>query len=71
MTPTHHDPVLFRTHPGAHQEKGFVIGRCKDRHGWRFDVMSTQGRFDNLTDVVLDEEEAERLRQIELDALGE
>ncbi len=68
------DAVLFIPEVGDHEQSGTIIGRCKSRDGWYFDIETADGdRFDNIPErrVRLDEEEQDRLRNLGLHFLPE
>ncbi len=47
------DPVIFRRHPGAHEEYGRVVGRTVGADV--YDIETTGERVQNMTIVRLDE----------------
>ena len=70
------DPVIFRRHPGDHWKEGEVKGRARARSGWFFDIEERfeDGSFKwhtNIRDVKLNENEAERMREAELQPIRE
>lgn len=62
-------PVFFREHPGAHRERGRVVGRVIGKG--LYDVEAEDGRrLMNLSDVTLDHAEIDRRSRIALEKEG-
>ncbi|RMD92584.1 MAG: hypothetical protein D6811_06640 [Alphaproteobacteria bacterium] len=60
------DPVIFRRWPGAHEERGRVVGRTLGPKP-RYDIETGDGRLvANVTIARFDEETADELRRAAL-----
>ena len=63
--PLHH-PVLFRRHPGAHQERGTIVSLTYGRQPVKYEVITGGERVIDPVDVEADEEGLAAIRELEL-----